>query len=361
MSTLPAEEASAARLTDQMAAGGSASPGDGETHDRSSGSSLSRYLLLKAGGSLISLGLVVVLGFFSFRILPGSDPTINLTRGRQVSPAEVARLRAEFGLDQPLPVQFFIYVKNLFTGDLGTSYVYNRPVADLIVERIGPTLLLTGTAAVISVVLGLWLGQRAAWGRGGWFDKVQTGLALTFWSVPTFWLGLLLLLFFAGTLRLFPAGGMMSPGPHAGVVDLVLDVLWHLTLPVLTIVAVVYAQYLMVMRASVLEEMTSDYLVTARAKGLNEDRVRTRHAVPNALLPTVTLIFLTLGGLVAGAVTVETVFSWPGLGYLTFQGLSAPDLPLLQGTFVVFSSIVIIMNFIADLIYRVLDPRLRTG
>ena len=153
----------------------------------------------------------------------------------------------------------------------------------------------------------------------------------------------------------------MSPGTDATGIALVLDVAWHMVLPVLTIVAVVYAQYLMVMRASVLEEMTSDYLTTARAKGLTEDRVRTRHAVPNALLPTVTLVFLTLGGLVGGAVTVETVFSWPGLGYLTFQGLSAPDLPLLQGTFVVFSSIVIVMNFVADLVYRVLDPRLKAA
>lgn len=325
------------------------------------GSTLGRYLLLKAGGALVSLAMVVVLGFFSFRILPGSDPAINLTRGRRVSAEEVERLRVQFGLDQPLPVQFLRYVRDLFTGDLGYSYVYNSPVSGLILDRLGPTLLLTGTAAVISIVLGLWLGQRAAWRRGSWFDKVQTGLALTFWSVPTFWLGLLLLLLFAGGLRLFPAGGMMSPGSDATGLALVLDVAWHMVLPVLTIVAVVYAQYLMVMRASVLEEMTSDYLTTARAKGLTEDRVRTRHAVPNALLPTVTLVFLTLGGLVGGAVTVETVFSWPGLGYLTFQGLSAPDLPLLQGTFVVFSSIVIVMNFVADLVYRVLDPRLKAA
>jgi peptide/nickel transport system permease protein len=325
------------------------------------GSTLGRYLLLKAGGALVSLAMVVVLGFFSFRILPGSDPAINLTRGRRVSAEEVERLRVQFGLDQPLPVQFLRYVRDLFTGDLGYSYVYNSPVSGLILDRLGPTLLLTGTAAVISIVLGLWLGQRAAWKRGSWFDKVQTGLALTFWSVPTFWLGLLLLLLFAGGLRLFPAGGMMSPGTDATGIALVLDVAWHMVLPVLTIVAVVYAQYLMVMRASVLEEMTSDYLTTARAKGLTEDRVRTRHAVPNALLPTVTLVFLTLGGLVGGAVTVETVFSWPGLGYLTFQGLSAPDLPLLQGTFVVFSSIVIVMNFVADLVYRVLDPRLKAA
>lgn len=134
-----------------------------------------------------------------------------------------------------------------------------------------------------------------------------------------------------------------------------------MVLPVLTMVAVVYAQYLMVMRASLLEEMSADYLVTARAKGLREDLVRRRHAVPNALLPTVTLIFLTMGGLVAGAVTVETVFSWPGLGLMTFKGLSTPDLPLLQGTFVVFSSIVILMNFVADIVYRLIDPRLRAA
>ncbi len=325
------------------------------------GSSLGRYLLRKAGGALVSLAMVVVLGFFSFRILPGSDPAINLTRGRRVSAEEVDRLRVQFGLDRPLPVQFLRYVRDLFTGDLGYSYVYNQPVAGLILDRLGPTLLLTGTAAVISIVLGLWLGQKAAWRRGSLFDKAQTGLALTFWSVPTFWLGLILLLVFAGGLRLFPAGGMMTPGSDATGPALALDVAWHMVLPVVTIVAVVYAQYLMVMRASVLEEMTSDYLTTARAKGLTEDRVRTRHAVPNALLPTVTLVFLTLGGLVGGAVTVETVFSWPGLGYLTFQGLSAPDLPLLQGTFVVFSSIVIAMNFVADLVYRVLDPRLRAS
>ena len=325
------------------------------------GSTLARYLSRKAGGALISLAMVVVLGFFSFRVLPGSDPAINLTRGRRVSAEEVERLRGQFGLDKPLAVQFLRYVRDLFTGDLGHSYVYNQPVSSLILDRLGPTLLLTGTAAVISMVLGLWLGQKVAWKRDSWFDRTQTGLALTLWSVPTFWLGLLLLLVFAGGLRLFPSGGMRTPGSDATGLDVVIDVAWHMVLPVITMVAVSYAYYLMVMRASVLEEMTADYLTTARAKGLTEDKVRTRHAVPNALLPTVTLVFLTLGGLVGGAVTVETVFSWPGLGYLTFQGLSAPDLPLLQGTYVIFSSIVIVMNFVADLVYRVLDPRLKAA
>ena len=325
------------------------------------GSTLARYLSRKAGGALISLAMVVVLGFFSFRVLPGSDPAINLTRGRRVSAEEVERLRGQFGLDKPLAVQFLRYVRDLFTGDLGHSYVYNQPVSSLILDRLGPTLLLTGTAAVISMVLGLWLGQKVAWKRDSWFDRTQTGLALTLWSVPTFWLGLLLLLVFAGGLRLFPSGGMRTPGSDATGLAVVIDVAWHMVLPVITMVAVSYAYYLMVMRASVLEEMTADYLTTARAKGLTEDKVRTRHALPNALLPTVTLVFLTLGGLVGGAVTVETVFSWPGLGYLTFQGLSAPDLPLLQGTYVIFSSIVIVMNFVADLVYRVLDPRLKAA
>lgn len=334
---------------------GQEAPGD----ERPRGASWPRYVVLKGGGALISLAMVVVLGFFAFRILPG-DPAISMTRGRRISADQVEVLRKQFGLDQPMYAQFWHYTVDLFHGDLGTSYTYNKPVIGLIGDRLGPTLLLTGSAALISIVLGLWLGQRAAWRRGSTFDKTQTGLALVFWSVPTFWLGLILLLVFGGWLQWFPTGGMVTPGGNEAGLAHVLDVLRHLALPVVTMVAVVYAQYLMVMRASLLEEMTADYLVTARAKGLREDDVRRKHAVPNALLPTVTLIFLTLGGLIGGAVTVETVFSWPGLGYLTFQALTAPDLPLLQGTFVVFSTLVIIMNFFADLLYRVLDPRLKS-
>ncbi|WP_024367212.1 ABC transporter permease [Arthrobacter sp. TB 26] len=331
-----------------------------DTDEPRRGGSWLRYIGAKAGGAAVSLVMVVLLGFFAFRILPG-DPVRSLADGRQVTPEQMDILRRQYGLDQPLPAQFWRYLTDLFQGKLGDSYTYNRPVMELILDRIGPTLLLTGTAAALSVVLGLWLGQRAAWRRGSRFDKTQTGLALVFWSVPTFWLGLLMLLVFAGGLHWFPTGGMVTAGVQATGFEYAWDVARHMVLPVLTMVAVVYAQYLMVMRASLLEEMSADYLVTARAKGLREDEVRRKHAVPNALLPTVTLIFLTLGGLVGGAVTVETVFSWPGLGYLTFQALSAPDFPLLQGTFVVFSSIVIIMNFFADIVYRLLDPRLRAS
>lgn len=317
-----------------------------------------RFVGRTVGGGVISLALVAVLAFFMFRVLPG-DPVRTMTRNRPGDLAALDRLRAEFGLDQPLPVQFVTYLGGLLRGDLGTSYVFSRPVTDIILERLGPTVLLTGTALVIAVALGLWLGSRAAWRHGSAFDRLATASALVLWSVPTFWLGLIMLMVFAVGLDLFPTAGMTSPGGVAGFFPALLDVLHHLVLPCLTMVAVIYAQYLMVMRASLLEEMAADYLTTARAKGLREDLVRRRHAVPNALLPTVTIIFLHVGFVVAGAVTVETVFSWPGLGLLTYEALAVPDIPLLQGTLLALAGAVVIMNVAADLLYRVIDPRVR--
>ncbi|GAB2683590.1 ABC transporter permease [Saccharopolyspora gloriosae] len=322
------------------------------------------YLARKLGGGLVSVFLVAVLGFFLFRVLPG-DPVRTMTRGAPVSAEQLEQLRQRFGLDQPLWKQFVDFLGALLRGDLGTSYTYSRPVAELIAERFWPTVLLVGTATVLAVVLGLWIGTRAAWRHGSGFDKASTSIALTLWSVPTFWLGLIVLMVFGvgvGPIPgLFPVGGMSSPDTPAELIPQVLDVARHLVLPSLTMVAVIYAQYLMVMRSSLLEEMGADYLTTARAKGLREDLVRRRHAVPNALLPTVTLIFLHLGLVVGGAITVETVYSWPGLGLLTFEALRVPDLPLLQGTFIVLAGSVIVMNVVADLLYRVLDPRVRAA
>ena len=331
---------------------------DGETSTRSS--TYLRYVANKFVGVAISLILVVLMSFFAFRILPG-DPVASLTRGRPVLGPQLAQLKKEFGLDQPLWTQFGIYLQHLFQGDLGESYTYRAPVSDLIMDYLFPTLLLTTVSAAIAITLGLWVGQRAAWRRGSWFDNLSTGTALVFWSMPTFWFGLILLLIFAGVLHILPAGGMLTPGANLTGIPYLWDLIRHLVLPVATMVAVSYAQYSLIMRASLIEEMSSDYLTTARAKGLPEDAVRRKHAVPNALLPTITIVFLQIGGLIAGAVTVETVFSWPGLGFLTFQALSGPDLPLLQGTFVVFSSIIILTNFAADLVYRAIDPRVTTA
>lgn len=321
-----------------------------------------RYLAVKIGGALISLVLVILSGFFLFRIVPG-DPVGELTHGAAVSAAQKAHLRHQLGLDRPWYGQFASYLESVLRGDFGTSFKYHRPVSQLIAERLWPTVLLVGSATILAIVIGLWLGTRAAWRQGSAFDKTHTSLALTLWSAPTFWFGLILLMLFGvgvGPMPgLFPTGGMSSPTAPPGFFNHIWDVFHHLVLPCITLVAVVYAQNLLVMRSSLLEEMGSDYLTTARAKGLRDDLVRRRHAVPNALLPTVTLIFLQLGFVVSGAVTVEVVYSWPGLGSLLYDGISVPDQPLLQGTFIFFSAAVIVMNVLADVVYRFIDPRVR--
>ncbi len=313
-------------------------------------------------GAALSLLAVAFIGFFLFRVLPG-DPVRTMTSDQKVSLAQLEALREKFGLDQPLWRQFLDYVGQLAQLDLGTSYEYrgSESVAGLIGEKLGPTILLVGTATVISAVLGLWLGIRNGWRHGSVSDRVNTGVALTFWSVPTFWLGLMLIIVFAAGAGpipgIFPAGGMRDPDVTGWA--LIPNVAAHMVLPVVTLVAVVYAQYLLVIRSSLLDEMGSDYLVTARAKGLRDAVVRRRHAVPNALLPAVTLIAIDLGGIVAGTILVESVFSWPGLGNMFYEALKVPDLPLVQGLFIFFSAAVIVMNLLADLAYPLLDPRVR--
>ncbi|MER5771431.1 ABC transporter permease [Streptomyces sp. NPDC001985] len=319
------------------------------------------YLLYSAGrlgGAAVSLLAVLVTSFFLFRIIPG-DPVKVLTHGTPTTAAQLGALRRQFGLDQPLWQQFTDYCGRALTGDLGMSYQFRAPVGELIAQKVPATLLLTGVAVVLYSALGLWLGTRAAWRHGGRSDRLHTGVALALWSVPSFWLGLLLITVFsvgAGPVPgLFPTGGMESGGMSGSAYAV--DVAHHMVLPVLTLVAVGYAQTLLVMRSSLLDEMGADYLTTARAKGLRDSAVRRRHAVPNALLPTVTMVFINLGHVAAGSILVETVFSWPGVGGLFYQALSVPDLPLVQGLFLVFAGAMILMNLLADLLHPLLDPR----
>ncbi|MFI6947932.1 ABC transporter permease [Streptomyces sp. NPDC050422] len=317
-----------------------------------------KYMAAKIVGAAVSLFAVLVTSFFLFRLIP-SDPVKQMTGGRPVSAEQLDSLRRQFGLDQPMWQQFTSYVGDALTGDFGTSFQYHAPVMDKITEALPATLLLTGTAYVLYSALGIWLGTRTAWRNGSKSDRFNTALALTLYSVPSFWLGLLLIIVFSvgvGPIPgMFPTGGLES-GNESGFAY-VLDVAHHMVLPVITLVAVGYAQTLLVMRSSLLDEMGSDYLTTARAKGLRDDTVRRRHAVPNAMLPTFTLMFVNLGHVVAGQILVETVFSWPGLGGLFYQGLSVPDLPLVQGLFFVFATAVILANTLADLLYPLLDPR----
>ncbi|ASU83237.1 ABC transporter permease [Nocardiopsis gilva YIM 90087] len=319
---------------------------------------LLRYVSGRLLTAAVSLFAVVVTSFFLFRILPG-DPVRALTQDRAVTVEQMEAMRREFGLDQPLWQQFIDYCLGMLRFDFGVSYQYRVPVTDLLLDRLGPTVLLAGTGTLIAAVIGLALGTGSAWRRGSVMDRANTGVALTLWSVPSFWLGLLLIVALSSGAGLFPTSGMMSPGV-TGTFNAAVDVAHHMVLPLATMVAVVYAQYMMVMRSSLLDEMGSDYLTTARAKGLRDALVLRRHAVPNALLPTVTLIFLELGRVLGGVILVETVFAWPGLGSLFYSGLKVPDLPIVQALFVVFAGAVIIMNLLADLVYPLLDPRVRS-
>ena len=323
-----------------------------------------RRLGAKLVGAVLSLAFVLVFNFFLFRVLPG-DPAKNLTRNRLVPAEQVEVLRESFGLGKPLPQQFASYVGDTLTGDLGISYKFRRPVSEVIAERIWPTVLLLGLSTVLSTVIGLWIGIRGAWRRGSVFDRVSLGASLALYAMPEFWLGILLLILFGvgvgGFPGLFPTGGLSSPNTELASLAGIVDVARHLFLPCLTLTLAYIAEYALVMRSSLLDELGEEYLTTARAKGLRDALVLRRHAVPNALLPTTTLIFLNLGFVVSGAITIETVYSWPGLGLLSYEALRTPDYPLLQGVFLLFSAAVILANVVADLLYASLDPRVRTG
>lgn len=331
---------------------------------RLGGSDFLSYLLNKIGAAIVSFFVLLVIGFIIFSLMP-SNPVAALTRGRVTSTAQQQFLLKSFGLDQPWYERFFTFVGHTLSGNLGYSWGYSQPVSSLIVSRLGPTLLLMGASTIISIVLGLWLGIHSGWRHGSLLDRLSSGISLTMWSVPTFWLGLILLVLFAsggigGIPALLPAGGMSTAGSAGGfTMSHITDVASHLVLPCVTLVLVIFAQYVTIMRSSIIDELGSPYLLTARAKGLRDGDVRRKHAVPNALLPSVTVIFLQLGTMVGGAITVETVYSWPGLGYLTYTALRIPDLPLLEGTFIVFSAAVIVFNLLADIAYRFLDPRVR--
>jgi peptide/nickel transport system permease protein len=321
-----------------------------------------RWFGQKVAGSGATLAFIVVLNFFLFRVI-NKHPERTLARGRATTPAQIQAVIDKYGLDDPLPKQFLVYLKNIVTLDFGDSYQYSQSVRGLMLDRMWPTVVLVGTSTVLSIVVGLWIGTIAAWNRGHKFDKISTGITITLYSMPEWWLGLLLFSALATGLgpipRLFPIGRLITTGVNAWSLDGVIDQAWHLVLPVLTLTLAYLAEYSLIMRSALLDEMGEDYLQTSRAKGLRDVLVRRRHATRNALLPVVTLVSLNLGFIVGGAITIETVFSIPGLGLLTTDALRIPDIPMLQGTFFVFSAAVVFANLASNLLYGWLDPRVR--
>jgi peptide/nickel transport system permease protein len=321
------------------------------------------YVGFKVLGSIGSFFFMLVVNFFLFRVLPG-DPARTLGRGRLSTPAQVEAFNKTYALGESLPRQFVTFLHNTFTGQFGISVEYHEQVSTLILHALWPTLLLVGSSTILATVIGVYIGIRGAWKRGGRFDRITTGTSLTLYAMPEWWLGLLLIAAFAVGFGpfpgVFPTGGLHSTGIDPSSVKGWLDTARHLFLPVLTLTLAYLAEYSLIMRSSLLDELGEDYLTTARAKGLRDVVVRRRHAVRNALLPTTTVSAINIGFVVSGAITIETVFSIPGLGLLTQEALSIPDYWVLQGTFLVAAGGVILANLLVNLFYGVLDPRVRT-
>ena len=325
-----------------------------------------RYVLGKVLQAFLTLAFVVAFNFFLFRVVPG-DPAALLLRGTSAfNPDTVEQLQEDLGLNESLPVQFLIYVQDTVTFNFGESFFgRGAPVAEVIGDNIWPTLLLVGTSTIASTILGMIIGIYAGWRPGSRFDVGSLSATLFLYAMPEFWFGILVLMAFAGGVgpfpAIFPTGGYETAASDLTGIAHVVDVLNHLVLPWTVLTLAYVGEYAIIMRNSLIDIMGDDFIQTARAKGLREKQVLWRHAVPNALLPTVTLTLLYLGFVFAGAITVEYVFSYPGLGSLTVQAIDGNDYPLLQGLFLLFSAAVIVANLLADIVYSYLDPRVRAA
>ncbi len=334
-----------------------------------------RAVLRKLAWALFTILFVILLNFFLFRVLPG-DPARAGVRDPRLKKEAIEALRVRFGLDKPvincfeslnpvrwgdcgvnpLDTQFFIYVRNLLQGELGISYHTNRAVGEVLAERLWNTVLLIGAGQILAIILGVMFGVFAAWKARTALDYGAVMASLVAWSLPTFWLGIILL--FWGSGQGFPVAGKATPGASAlPLLQQWGDIARHMFLPTLTYTIVYMGEYTLIMRSSLVDVLSEDYILTAKAKGLGTFQILKDHALKNAMLPLVTVIAINLGFTVAGAIQIEAVFSWPGLGSAIVEALDRRDFPVLQGAFLLIAVAVIIANLLADLTYTLLDPR----
>jgi len=321
------------------------------------------YLGRRLASAFITIALITLINFLLFRAMPGSPERILMRNTPNVTEEMKQAARARWGLDKPVfPDQLVAYIGSTVQGDLGFSFAARgAPVLDVMASRIWPTIILFGLGELLAIVIGLALGAYSGWKRGGWVDQVGNGISLVLYATPYFLLGMAFLLIFALALRWFPTYGMLTAGAqYHGIWDRAADFGSHLVLPLLTVGLGLIGQYAIVMRSSIVETLGEEHVTTARGMGLKDTRILRHHALPNALLPTVSLIAINLGYVVAGAITVEVVFNWPGLGTLVVEALTARDYPVLQATFLLLSVSVVLANLAADLVYAALDPRVRT-
>jgi peptide/nickel transport system permease protein len=319
-----------------------------------------RLLIRKLIDAVVLLAMVLVFNFFLFRVVD-RDPLARYRGRSKLSQEQRATIIERFGLDGSKWDQFTRYISRTLRGDFGRSFDSTRPVSREIIDSLPNTLLLVGVSTVLTISIGLWVGIRAGWQRGGRFDKVTTPITMALYGTPEFFLGMLFLAFVGAKLGWFPTGGVIDPAANYSGFSAVLDRARHLVLPVLTLTLGYLGSYSLIMRTSMLDTLREDYLTTARAKGLRDRDVMRHHAVPNALLPSVSLIAIGFGFVIGGAITTETVFSYPGLGLATSRAIGNTDLPMMQALFMFSSLAVILFNVMADIVLTYLDPRIRVG
>ncbi len=321
-----------------------------------------KILAKRIGYGLVLLVAVVVLNFTLITIAPGdvADSIAGDMGGADAS--ILAEIRQRYGLDQPFVVQLWRYLQSVAMLDLGYSYFYNAPVTELILERLPATLLLVFSSQILAIALGMLLGVMAASKPNSLVNLIVTFLSLFGFAAPVFWTGILLIILFVSVWPVFPVGGMMSASLlEAAWYTQWINIAYHLVLPMVTLASIYLALYSRLTRASMQEVLGSDYIRTARAKGLAENKVFYKHALKNSLGPLVTVAGLQFSAVISGAVVVEAVFSWPGLGTLALQSILARDTPTIMGILFFSSLVVIVVNIITDLVLRLIDPRIRTG
>lgn len=319
---------------------------------------LVRYAAIRIAQAIPLILAVMCINFLLVKLAPG-DPVTALVGEFPAPPEYIEAVRREYGLDEPVWVQLLLYIQSLLQGDLGFSFAHREPVADLIMSRIGPTLLLVLTAMIIAAIFGVVLGVVAAMRQGSTFDSAIQVFSLTGYAIPVFWLGQLLIIVFALWLGILPTGGIGSIRNPTEGLERIGETAFYLVLPAFALSCRYIALNMRITRTSMLETLRKDFITAAYARGLSERTVTVRHGLRNALLPVVTVIGYNLGFAVGGSVLVETVFNWPGLGSLLFEGITDRDYPVLLGVLFVITVGVIIANLVTDVIYAILDPRIR--
>ena len=316
---------------------------------------MGRYLIRRLIQSIPTFFGVTLIVFALINAVPGG-PGAELALDPTIKPEDLARIRTSMGLDKPVPERYFLYLSDLLRGDLGTSLNQRGVrVSAMIGDRLPKTLLLTGTALLIALLIAVPLGVFSAVKQYSWFDNISTVLSTAGVAVPSFWLGIMMILLFSVSLRWFPVGGVQTLGVDTDV----RDIIWHLAMPATALAFISIATWSRYIRASMLEVIRQDFIRTARSKGLRDRFVIFRHALRNALIPFVTLLGLSLPTLVGGALIIERIFSWPGIGRLAFDAASQRDYPVIMGVVIMSSILVIAGNLAADITYGFLDPRIK--